>query len=140
MPPSTALPPLRCRASQVVCSTYYSFCGNASPGPGLLASGLAAGLGRGNASALEPRLGWKEAVCHKWLHPVSASSHSAFTRWVIYGEATANETQAAGAPAEAGGRLWRSPVAAANGSTLQIDIPLDGKVGVAAGPMVPALG
>lgn len=79
----------------VVCSTYYSFCGNASPGMGLAAAGLASSLGR-NAS--ESNLDWKEAVCHKWLHPVSASSHSAFTRWVIYGEAASNEGASARSP------------------------------------------
>ncbi|KAL4423131.1 hypothetical protein ABPG77_004814 [Micractinium sp. CCAP 211/92] len=108
----------------VVCSTYYSFCGNASPGPGLASLVVAPGR---NTS--QPNLDWKDAVCHKWLHPVSASSHSAFTRWVIYGEAASNETQAGAAAADAGNRLWRSPAAAANASdsTLQIDFPLDGK-------------
>ncbi len=114
-----------CHALQVVCSTYYSFCGNASPGLGL--ASLVVTPGRNTS---QPNLDWKEAVCHKWLHPVSASSHSAFTRWVIYGEAASNETQAGAAAADAGNRLWRSPAAAANASdsTLQIDFPLDGKV------------
>lgn len=105
----------------VACSVYYSFCGNASPPGG---SGAAGGGGGSQEGA------WKEAVCHKWLHPVSASSHSAFTRWVIYGEAATNAS--AVAPPDGGGsRLWRNPLANASssgGSVLQIDFPLDGMV------------
>jgi hypothetical protein len=102
----------------VACSVYYSFCGNAPRGPAPPHAG-----------------GLKEAVCHKWLHPVSASSHSAFTRWVIYGEAAANRTAAVnGGPAPPATRLWggapppRVPAAAA-ASFIQVDFPLDGKVG-----------
>jgi hypothetical protein len=127
----------------VACSVYYSFCGNAPLG------------------SLEGH-GWKEAVCHKWLHPVSASSHSAFTRWVIYGEATGTNSSASSSAhdsssgAYSGGANgiptpssdgWAgpapppSPLPAADGSAagsgrsssfVQIDFPLDGKVSLRA--------
>ena len=122
----------------VACATYYSFCGNASP------ADSSGGGGGGGA-------GWKEAVCHKWLHPVSASSHSAFTRFVIYGEAAAAAAAAAddsggigdvaaavagatAAAASKGRRLWFSPPPpppplslSRISSFVQIDFPLDGK-------------
>ena len=122
----------------VACATYYSFCGNASP------ADSSGGGGGGGA-------GWKEAVCHKWLHPVSASSHSAFTRFVIYGEAAAAAAAAAddsggigdvaaavagatAAAASKGRRLWFSPPPpppplslSRISSFVQMDFPLDGK-------------
>ncbi len=104
----------------VVCSVYYSFCGNAPAG------------------SVGPGGSLKEAVCLKWLHPVSASSHSAFTRWVVYGEASAaaNASSVAAAAANASAAA-AAAVVAVNGlagggnqtrSTLQVDFPLDGKV------------
>ncbi|KAI7840166.1 hypothetical protein COHA_005949 [Chlorella ohadii] len=103
----------------VVCSVYYSFCGNAPAG------------------SVGPGGSLKEAVCLKWLHPVSASSHSAFTRWVVYGEASAaaNASSVAAAAANASAAA-AAAVVAVNGlagggnqtrSTLQVDFPLDGK-------------
>jgi hypothetical protein len=107
----------------VVCSVYYSFCGNAP----------ADGMGPGGSL--------KEAICLKWLHPVSASSHSAFTRWVVYGEASAaaNASAAAAAAANAtvaaavavNGLVGVSNQTGAGNQTghmLQVDYPLDGKV------------
>lgn len=93
-----------------MCSVYYSFCGNAP----------ADGMGPGGSL--------KEAVCLKWLHPVSASSHSAFTRWVVYGEASAalNASAAAAAVAAVNGMAGGGN---GTGRTLQVDYPLDGKVG-----------
>lgn len=125
--------------TQVVCSTFYSFCGNASPddlvaglnGTGSYANSTACAAAAGAVAA--GAFTWKEAVCHKWLHPVSASSHSAFTRWVIYGEAArANASAAGGVGVGAGAAgvalLDGGQAAAGNGSVLQIDYPLDGKV------------
>ena len=107
----------------VACSVYYSFCGNAPAWTGGAVGG-------------EP---WKEALCLKWLHPVSASSHSAFTRWMIYGEAATNASSTAPPGGGGGGnRLWgRAPAPApAPGASrfMQIDFPLDGKVCRAARP------
>lgn len=52
----------------VVCSTYYSFCGNA-------------GLKQKDGSAGE----FRAAMCNKWLHPVAIRDHPAFASWVLYG-------------------------------------------------------
>ena len=114
-------PPALPASQAVVCSVYYSFCGNAP----------ADGMGPGGSL--------KEAVCLKWLHPVSASSHSAFTRWVVYGEASvaANASAAAAAANASSVAAAAAAAAALNGlaissnrssGTLQVDYPLDGKV------------
>ena len=67
----------------VVCSTYYSFCGNAAAT--LVGGGAAAA---GNSSAIGD--GLRGAVCRKWLHPVGMREHPAFSSWVIYGAAAAH--------------------------------------------------
>ena len=51
-----------------MCSTYYSFCGNA-------------GLKQKDGSAGE----FRAAICNKWLHPVAIRDHPAFASWVLYG-------------------------------------------------------
>ncbi|KAK9823894.1 hypothetical protein WJX72_006230 [[Myrmecia] bisecta] len=61
----------------VACSTYYSFCGNAGGGGQAWSNSLIGDF--------------KAAVCQKWLHPVGSSSHPAFSRWVIYGEAAGHK-------------------------------------------------
>lgn len=52
----------------VLCSTYYSFCGNA-------------GLKQKDGSPGE----FRAAMCTKWLHPVAIRDHPAFASWVLYG-------------------------------------------------------
>ncbi len=52
----------------LLCSTYYSFCGNA-------------GLKQKGGSAGE----FRAAICNKWLHPVAIRDHPAFASWVLYG-------------------------------------------------------
>lgn len=49
-----------------VCSTYFSFCGNA-----------AGGNGDGDLRA---------TICSRWLHPVSSEHHPGFSSWMLYGE------------------------------------------------------
>jgi hypothetical protein len=56
------------------CSTYYAFCGNAVTG------------GADGADSL------RAEICGKWLHPLAALRHPAFSRWVIYGEPAVNDT------------------------------------------------
>ena len=63
-----------------MCSTYYSFCGNAAAT--LVGGGKAAA---GNSSAIGE--GLRGAVCRKWLHPIGMREHPAFSSWVIYGAA-----------------------------------------------------
>ena len=72
----------------IACSTYYSLCGNAPAGS--------------PASAADAADAVRSAVCGKWLHPLSAVRHPAFSSWVIYGEASGGASDALGNNATAG--------------------------------------
>ena len=54
-----------------LCSTYYSFCGNAGKN--------GAGTGKGIAGEI------RSAVCSTWLKPIDMREHPTFSSWVIYG-------------------------------------------------------
>jgi len=91
----------------IACSTYYSFCGNA-----------AAAGGAGDRHS--PPDFFRSAVCGKWLHPVSAVRHPAFSAWVIYGEAAGNASSSPPSAGEASTQSSAAPV------VLEVDYPLDG--------------
>lgn len=95
----------------IACSTYYSFCGNA-------AASANAQSGLGGASAADIL---RASICSKWLHPVSAVRHPAFSAWVIYGEAAGNASSAAALVEAAMPPPLEAP------AVLNVDIPLDGR-------------
>ena len=74
----------------VACSSYYSFCGNAADGGGAAAAAGAAD-------------GLRGVVCRRLLHPVTSTSHSAFSQWVLYGEPAAGSTSSTSAADGDGG-------------------------------------
>lgn len=58
----------------IACSSYYSLCGNGPTEGGMAGDAV------------------RSAVCGRWLHPLSAIRHPAFSGWVIYGEPANNGT------------------------------------------------
>jgi hypothetical protein len=100
----------------IACSLYYSLCGNA-PSDGEFAATTASG-GNGTSTSLGGGTGGdivRNAVCGKWLHPLSAVQHPFFSSWVIYGEAVGDDLTSTTKSASRGGTLgaWASGSAAA---------------------------
>jgi hypothetical protein len=76
----------------IACSVYYSLCGNAP------SDGEFAVVGGGGSGGINGTINGgdvvRNAVCGRWLHPLSAVQHPFFSSWVIYGEAVGNDTAA----------------------------------------------